>query len=186
MKDNVRDAVNVAVRPVDGQATATLVPAINAGQTLRAWEMPENQQALADKRPKKRQSERSMRYENNYSGYLYPEQIIQRDRDESRAAQAERARVRRAELAEISQFFERNTQEGTIRAAADGSVKVYKGGKWITQKQSKAKAAPKDKPARKRKSKLSEAEEEDLIARLSIPNARPARFKASAKIGKAS
>lgn len=183
MKPQQLTAINVAVRPVDGQATADLVPAIEQGQTLRAWEMPENQQAKHSGRPTKRQSERSMRYENHYAHYLHPERAIQRDRDESRAAQAERARNRRAEIREMSALFDRNTKEGTLRVAADGTRSVYHNGKWTTERQANAK--PKGKP-RGKKSKLSEAEEEDLIARLSIPNARPARFKASAKIGKAS
>lgn len=186
MKAQQLKSINVAVRPVDGQATADLVLAIEESQTLRAWEMPENQQAKHSGRPTKRQSERSMRYENTYAHYLHPERMIERDRRENASAQAERARARREELAEIRQFFDRNTKEGTIRASADGTVRVYKNGKWITQAQSKATAAPKAGKKGKRKSKLSEAEEEDLIARLSIPNARPARFKASAKIGKAS
>ncbi len=157
-----------------------------SNQTINQWEMPVADQARANPRPQKRQSERSMRYENNYAHYLYPEQIIQRDRDESRKAQAERARNRRAEIREISALFDRNTKEGTLRVAADGTRSVYRNGKWITERQANAKPkAEKGKP-RGKKSKLSEAEEEDLIARLSIPNARPARFKASAKIGKAS
>ena len=186
MKAQQLKSINVAVRPVDGQATADLVPAIEESQTLRAWEIPENQQAKHSGRPTKRQSERSMRYENTYAHYLHPERMIERDRRENASAQAERARTRRAELAEISQFFDRNTKEGTIRASADGTVRVYKNGKWVTQAQSKATATPKAGRKGKRKSKLSEAEEEDLIARLATVGYPSRKFQASPKIGKAS
>lgn len=130
-------------------------------QTINQWEQPVTEQARVNPRPKKRQSERSMKFEAKYGEYVFPERIIRLEREAAARERSQAAKEARA----------------TIKGL-QSDVIVFTGEK---RGPSKAQLAAERKA---RKEELAQEERAEAIARLGIPNARPFKSEKQ-RIGRA-
>lgn len=185
LKDKRLTDVNVQVRPADGTQTSDeLNAAADTRTAIRAWEMPENQQAKANPYPVKRQSERSMRYQRDYADvYVDHARMAARDRGErQRQLAQERREARAAYNVPTYQYA-----PGVVQVRNDGTVwQADDKGKLQLVKAEKEHAERKPRVSKPRKPKMTEAEREDMIARLA-PYANPRPFRSEKnRIGRAS